>query len=83
MLIKNKPLPANRKNCLKRRRKTGKRSRKERENGGGGKEYTVAGLITEYRVQDGFRSGEKVALLPLKIILDPILSGSETGIICV
>ena len=39
---------------------------KERQNGGGGKEYTVAGLITEYRVQDGFRSGEKVAFVTLE-----------------
>ena len=30
------------------------------------KEYTVAGLITEYRVADGFRSGEKVAFLMLE-----------------
>lgn len=30
------------------------------------KEYTVAGLITEYRVADGFRSGEKVAFVLLE-----------------
>ncbi|HBR12113.1 MAG TPA: DNA polymerase III subunit alpha [Chryseobacterium sp.] len=30
------------------------------------KEYTVAGLITEYRVADGFRSGEKVAFVMLE-----------------
>ena len=30
------------------------------------KEYTVAGLITEYRVTDGFRSGEKVAFVMLE-----------------
>ncbi|MGV4412759.1 DNA polymerase III subunit alpha [Chryseobacterium sp. T1] len=31
-----------------------------------GKEYSVAGLITEYRVQDGFKSGEKVAFVTLE-----------------
>ncbi|WP_295203036.1 DNA polymerase III subunit alpha [uncultured Chryseobacterium sp.] len=48
------------------KKKDWKQIQKERENGGGGKEYTVAGLITEYRVQDGFRSGEKVAFLTLE-----------------
>lgn len=48
------------------KKKDWKQIQKERENGGGGKEYTVAGLITEYRVQDGFRSGEKVAFVMLE-----------------
>lgn len=48
------------------KKKDWKTMQKERENGGGGKEYTVAGLITEYRVQDGFRSGEKVAFVTLE-----------------
>lgn len=48
------------------KKKDWKTLQKERENGGGGKEYTVAGLITEYRVQDGFRSGEKVAFVTLE-----------------
>jgi len=48
------------------KKKDWKQIQKERENGGGGKEYTVAGLITEYRVQDGFRSGEKVAFVTLE-----------------
>ncbi|MDQ1095477.1 MULTISPECIES: DNA polymerase III subunit alpha [Chryseobacterium] len=48
------------------KKKDWKQIQKDRENGGGGKEYTVAGLITEYRVQDGFRSGEKVAFLTLE-----------------
>ena len=48
------------------KKKDWKQIQKERENGGGGKEYTVAGLITEYRVQDGFKSGEKVAFLTLE-----------------
>ncbi|MEC3875796.1 DNA polymerase III subunit alpha [Chryseobacterium salviniae] len=48
------------------KKKDWKTIQKERENGGGGKEYTVAGLITEYRVQDGFRSGEKVAFVTLE-----------------
>ena len=30
------------------------------------KEYTVSGLITEYRVADGYRSGEKVAFVLLE-----------------
>lgn len=48
------------------KKKDWKTMQKERENGGAGKEYTVAGLITEYRVQDGFRSGEKVAFVTLE-----------------
>jgi len=48
------------------KKKDWKTLQKERENGGAGKEYTVAGLITEYRVQDGFKSGEKVAFLTLE-----------------
>lgn len=48
------------------KKKDWKRIQKEKENGGGGKEFTVAGLITEYRVQDGFKSGEKVAFLTLE-----------------
>jgi DNA polymerase-3 subunit alpha len=48
------------------KKKDWKTLQKERENGGAGKEYTVAGLITEYRVQDGFRSGEKVAFVTLE-----------------
>lgn len=48
------------------KKKDWKTFQKERENGGGGKEYTVAGLITEYVVKDGFRSGEKVAFLTLE-----------------
>lgn len=48
------------------KKKDWKQIQKEKENGGGGKEYTVAGLITEYRVQDGFKSGEKVAFLTLE-----------------
>jgi len=47
-------------------KKDWKTLRKERENGGAGREFTVAGLITEYRVQDGFKSGEKVAFLTLE-----------------
>ena len=31
-----------------------------------GKEYTVAGMITEYTVRDGKRGGEKVAFLTLE-----------------
>ena len=30
------------------------------------KEYTVAGLVTEYTVRDGFKSGEKVAFMTLE-----------------
>jgi DNA polymerase-3 subunit alpha len=48
------------------KKKDWKTLQKERENGGGGKEYTVAGLITEYVVKDGFRSGEKVAFVTLE-----------------
>lgn len=48
------------------KKKDWKTIQKERENGGGGKEYTVAGLITEYVVKDGFRSGEKVAFVTLE-----------------
>lgn len=48
------------------KKKDWKTLQKERENGGVGKEYTVAGLITEYRVQDGFKSGEKVAFVTLE-----------------
>ncbi|WP_407402687.1 DNA polymerase III subunit alpha [Chryseobacterium sp.] len=48
------------------KKKDWKTLQKERENGGSGKEFTVAGLITEYRVQDGFKSGEKVAFLMLE-----------------
>lgn len=48
------------------KKKDWKQIQKEKENGGGGKEFTVAGLITEYRVQDGFKSGEKVAFLTLE-----------------
>jgi DNA polymerase-3 subunit alpha len=44
-------------------KKDWKQKMKDKENG---KEYTVAGLITEYRVQDGFRSGEKVAFVTLE-----------------
>ncbi|WP_419868253.1 DNA polymerase III subunit alpha [Chryseobacterium sp. CT-SW4] len=44
-------------------KKDWRQKQKEKENG---KEYTVAGLITEYRVQDGFKSGEKVAFLTLE-----------------
>lgn len=47
-------------------KKDWKTLQKERESGGSGKEYTVAGLITEYVVKDGFRSGEKVAFLTLE-----------------
>jgi len=48
------------------KKKDWKTLQKERENGGSGKEYTVAGLITEYVVKDGFKSGEKVAFLTLE-----------------
>ncbi|WP_370897061.1 DNA polymerase III subunit alpha [Chryseobacterium gossypii] len=48
------------------KKKDWRQIQRERENGGAGKEYTVAGLITEYRVQDGFKSGEKVAFLTLE-----------------
>jgi len=48
------------------KKKDWKTIQKERENGGGGKDYTVAGLITEYVVKDGFRSGEKVAFVTLE-----------------
>lgn len=40
------------------------RNRKNRESQG--KEFTVAGLITEYTIKDGYKSGEKVAFLTLE-----------------
>ena len=36
-----------------------------------GKEYTVAGMITEYTVRDGKRGGEKVAFLTLEDYAGP------------
>lgn len=44
-------------------KKSWKERQNERENS---KEYTVAGLITDYKVSDGFRSGEKVAFVQLE-----------------
>ena len=44
-------------------KKSWEEKKKEKDNA---KEYTVAGLITEYRVQDGFKSGEKVAFVTLE-----------------
>ncbi|MCG2792496.1 MAG: DNA polymerase III subunit alpha [Weeksellaceae bacterium] len=44
-------------------KKSWKERQNERENS---KEYTVAGLITDYKVADGFRSGEKVAFVQLE-----------------
>ena len=44
-----------------------KNSWKDRQNRErGGKEFTVAGLITDYTIKDGFNSGEKVAFLTLE-----------------
>ena len=48
------------------KKKNWQQIQQERTNGGAGKEYTVAGLVTEYRVADGFRSGEKVAFVTLE-----------------
>ncbi|MDR6158195.1 DNA polymerase III alpha subunit [Chryseobacterium sp. SLBN-27] len=66
MLIKSRLFRGTQEELFEEKKKDWKTIQKERENGGGGKEYTVAGLITEYVVKDGFRSGEKVAFVTLE-----------------
>ena len=39
---------------------------KDRQNQNNGKEFTVAGLITDYTIRDGQRGGEKIAFLTLE-----------------
>lgn len=39
---------------------------KDRKQNRGGREFTVAGIITDYTIKDGFRSGEKMADLTLE-----------------
>ncbi len=59
---KEKAFPPNQPELFE-EKKDWKQKMKEKDNA---KEYTVAGLITEYRVQDGFKSGEKVAFVTLE-----------------
>ena len=59
---KEKAFPPNQPELFE-EKKDWKQKMKDKENA---KEYTVAGLITEYRVQDGFKSGEKVAFVTLE-----------------
>jgi DNA polymerase III alpha subunit len=65
MPIKNRLLPINRKSCSRKRRKTGKPFRKKEKWRRWKRIYCSR---TDYRiqVQDGFRSGEKVAFVTLE-----------------